>query len=80
MVHAVNRDEGIAKLQEILESFPRDLNAYFRHIIDGVRDVYREEMAKLFLITVEELQPLPLYAFSLLDRETAIIPMQSRLP
>ena len=71
LVHAVNRDEGIAKLQEILESFPRDLNAYFRHIIDGVRDVYREEMAKLFLITVEELQPLPLYAFSLLDRENS---------
>jgi hypothetical protein len=68
---AVNRDEGISKLQDILHKFPPSLEKYFEHIIRGIDPSYKEEMAQIFLITVEEVQPLPLFAFSLLERERA---------
>lgn len=69
LVHAVNRSENIQTLQNILRRFPRDLEAYFAHIIGSIKPNFKEEMAQIFLITVEELQPLPLFAFSLLDLE-----------
>lgn len=66
---AVNRDEGLPMLRKIIHQFPSDLEAYFERIIKTIRPQYLEEMSQIFLITVEELQPLPLYAFSLLEEE-----------
>ncbi|RSL77245.1 hypothetical protein CEP51_009228 [Fusarium floridanum] len=57
------------KFQEILKGFPPDLEEYFKHIISRVNQLYRVEMAKFFLITIFEVQPLPLYAFYLLHNE-----------
>ncbi|KAJ4059318.1 hypothetical protein NW763_006751 [Fusarium oxysporum] len=76
-VHLVTRDlklavkgkETIRKLREIVQEFPKDLEKYFKHIIDRVEPVFQKEMARTFLITVFEVQPLPLYAFYLLDVE-----------
>ncbi|KAI9932532.1 hypothetical protein AWENTII_005169 [Aspergillus wentii] len=69
LVHAVEHDEGPSKLRSILEEFPPDLETYFQSIISRVKPTYREEMARIFLITIEEVQPLPLFAFSLLEKE-----------
>jgi hypothetical protein len=66
---AVNRDEGVPMLRKIIHQFPSDLEAYFERIIKTVRPQYLDEMSQIFLITVDELQPLPLYAFSLLEEE-----------
>jgi hypothetical protein len=67
LIHAVNRDEGVTMLQKIVRQFPADLEEYFKRMIEAVRPQYREEMSRIFLITVDELQPLPLFAFSLLE-------------
>ncbi len=69
LVHAVNRNEGLAMLQRILKQFPKDLESYFERIIQRIKPEYREEMAQIFMITLDQVQPLPLFAFSLLDRE-----------
>lgn len=69
LVHAVNRDEDIQTLQRIFDQLPPDLEAYFEHIIRKIKPGFRAEMAQIFLITIEEVQPLPLFAFSLLERE-----------
>ncbi|KAH6900584.1 hypothetical protein B0T10DRAFT_600858 [Thelonectria olida] len=37
--------------------------------LEAVDTVFREDMARTFLITIFEVQPLPLYAFYLLDEE-----------
>ncbi|KAF2849617.1 hypothetical protein T440DRAFT_499542 [Plenodomus tracheiphilus IPT5] len=66
---AVNRDEGVDMLRKIVHQFPADLERYFKRIIESVRPQYLEEMSQIFLITVDELQPLPLYAFALLEEE-----------
>lgn len=71
LVHAINRNEGLTKLQKIVHQFPSDLEEYFRRIIQGVKPEYREEMARIFLMTIDQVQPLPLFAFSLLDKENA---------
>lgn len=65
----VERGEGIGTLRNIVKEFPRDLEQYFKRIIDRIKDRHKEEMAQIFLVTAHELQPLPLYAFTLLARE-----------
>lgn len=69
LMHAVNRNEGLAMLQKIVRQFPSDLKTYFERIVHGIKPEYREEMARIFLITIDQVQPLPLFAFSLLERE-----------
>ncbi|XXG99970.1 hypothetical protein Hte_006311 [Hypoxylon texense] len=69
LVKAVNHDEASKKLKEIIEEFPKDLEGYFEAVINRIQPPYKREMAQIFLITLEEVQPLPLYAFSLLERE-----------
>lgn len=69
LVRTVNRNEGIPMLRKILDQFPKELEDYFRFIIEGVERPFRKEMAQIFLITIDEVQPLPLFAFSLLEME-----------
>ncbi|KAH5096643.1 hypothetical protein HBI56_137370 [Parastagonospora nodorum] len=69
ILYEVDRDEGILTLQKIVNEFPSDLERYFERIIDRIKDRHKEEMAQTFLVTVHELQPLPLFAFALLERE-----------
>lgn len=69
LVRAINRNEGTAMLHSILHQFPQELEDYFKFMIQGVQKPYRHEMAQICLIVVEQIYPLPLYAFSLLGRE-----------
>lgn len=71
LVYAVKTGESVKKLQEITNEFPRSLEAYFKHMIDNIQPSYQADMAKYFLLAIHELQPLPLFAFSLLDKEQA---------
>ncbi|OAL47401.1 hypothetical protein IQ07DRAFT_633775 [Pyrenochaeta sp. DS3sAY3a] len=66
---AVNRDEGVETLRRIVHMFPPDLESYFERMIKSVRPQYVEEMSQIFLIMGDELNPLPLYAFSLLEED-----------
>jgi hypothetical protein len=65
----VNKNEGVTTPRRIVDEFPADLEECFKLIIDGVKERHQEEMAQIFLVTVHELQPLPLYAFPLLKEE-----------
>ncbi|KAH9862814.1 hypothetical protein J1614_010907 [Plenodomus biglobosus] len=56
-------------LRKIVDRFPAGLEEFFERIIEKIDDLHKEEMAQTFLVTVVELQPLPLYAFKLLERE-----------
>jgi len=67
LVHAVNRDEGVEMLWKIVNLFPADLKAYFERMLKAVKPPYLEEMSRILLIAVDQFQPLPLYAFSLLE-------------
>jgi hypothetical protein len=69
IIHEVDRGEDIETFRKIVDEFPSDLQKYFERIIEKIKDRHKEEMAQTFRITVEELQPLPLYAFALLEQE-----------
>lgn len=69
LVRAVNRDEPGSWLKKIIENFPRDLESYFDQVIKRIKPQFRGDMVRIFLITLEEVQPLPLFAFSLLENE-----------
>lgn len=69
MVKEVNKNEGIDTLHVIVQRFPDDLHEYFETMIMRVPKLHRPDMARILLIAVEEVQPLPLYAFSLLEKE-----------
>ncbi|KAI0159875.1 hypothetical protein GGR52DRAFT_576619 [Hypoxylon sp. FL1284] len=69
LIKAVNRDEGSRKLTQIINEFPKDLESYFEAIVNRIEPHYRREMAQILLLALEQVQPLPLYAFSLLEVE-----------
>ncbi|KAJ0416987.1 hypothetical protein BJY00DRAFT_217081 [Aspergillus carlsbadensis] len=69
IVREAERSEQVATLQRIVDNFPNDLYSYFERMISRIPALHREEMAQNFLIVMEELQPLPLYAFFLLEEE-----------
>ncbi|KAL2842430.1 hypothetical protein BJX68DRAFT_278355 [Aspergillus pseudodeflectus] len=69
IVREAERSEQVATLRKIVDEFPNDLYSYFERMISRIPKLHREEMAQNFLVVVEELQPLPLYAFFLLEEE-----------
>ncbi|KAI0521935.1 hypothetical protein F5B22DRAFT_643516 [Xylaria bambusicola] len=69
IVREAEKCEGVATLRRIVDSFPDDLYEYFERMIKQIPKLHREQMAQIFLIMMEALRPLPLYAFSLLERE-----------
>ena len=69
IIYEVDRDEPLSTLVKIVTQFPANLDEYFKRIIEKIKDVHKEEMAQTFLVTTHELQPMPLYAFALLQQE-----------
>jgi hypothetical protein len=69
IVYEVDRDEPLSTLRKIVDEFPADLGKYFQRIIERIKDQHKEVMAQTFLVTTHKLQPLPLYAFALLEEE-----------
>ncbi|CAI6338167.1 unnamed protein product [Periconia digitata] len=71
IVKEAEKNEGIETLTRVVDNFPDDLHKYFEKIIQKIPKIHREEMAQIFLIVAEELQPLPLYGFALLAQESS---------
>ncbi|KAI1359441.1 hypothetical protein F5Y08DRAFT_79679 [Xylaria arbuscula] len=54
-----------------LEAFPKDLDAYFRHIIDDIPAIYRRRTALTLRIALDADRPLPLSTYYFVDELTA---------
>ncbi|KAI0441725.1 hypothetical protein F4803DRAFT_407988 [Xylaria telfairii] len=68
IIKEAEKNEEAATLRKIVDEFPADLYEYFARMIRRIPKRHHEEMAETFLVVMEELQPLPLYAFALLER------------
>lgn len=64
-----DKGEDFDTLRRIVDEFPSDLDRYFKRMLEKIHPRHKEQMAQIFLITVEELQPLPLFSFALLEKE-----------
>jgi hypothetical protein len=69
IVKEADKNEKIETLRDILAQTPEDLEEYFQIMIEKIPKRHRQDMARIFLLAVEEVQPLPLYAFALLEKE-----------
>lgn len=56
-------------LQRRLNSIPADLEEYFKHMLETIEPVYWEQTTRIFQVTVDAGQPLPLLGYEFLDRE-----------
>lgn len=65
----LEKGESIETLRSIVEIFPCDLDRFFRRLISKVHNRHKEKMGRVFLVAIEELRPLPLYASTLLEQE-----------
>ncbi|KAF8545142.1 hypothetical protein BDD12DRAFT_800766 [Trichophaea hybrida] len=52
-----------------LDEFPPELEEYFRTTLRRIDPIYRKETAEIFLLTVEAVRPVPVYALMFLDSE-----------
>jgi hypothetical protein len=59
----------MSDLERRLGELPGHLEAYFKHMLDTIEDVYRRQTARTFQIMVNASATLPLIAFHFLDHE-----------
>lgn len=62
-------EEEFPLLQRRLDSFPDELEGYFSNIMGRIDKIHREETAKIFLVAVEAVQPIPLLSLKYLNAE-----------
>jgi hypothetical protein len=62
-------EEEYPLLQRRLDNFPDELEKYFENIINRIDKIHRAETARIFLVAVEAVQPLPIVAFKYLSME-----------
>ncbi|KAL1866504.1 hypothetical protein Daus18300_006739 [Diaporthe australafricana] len=66
----LNGKDEYPTLKTVLDAVPLDLFAYFEAIIKKIKHVHRKQMAQIFLVTVDAVSPLPLYAFAFLEQQS----------
>ncbi|KAF8242251.1 hypothetical protein K440DRAFT_639383 [Wilcoxina mikolae CBS 423.85] len=69
LLRDLDSDEGYPLLQRRLNEFPPELEEYFRATLRRIDPIYRKETAQIFLITVDAVRPVPVYALMFLDSE-----------
>lgn len=65
----LTNDDSLSDLQRRLETFPEDLQEFFRHIIKSVDPFYNEKMAGTLSLALQAQGPLRIEIFSLHDFE-----------
>ena len=59
----LTNEDDIMTLQRRLDELPSDLEEYFKKMLTAIDNVYREETAQIFLVTLHATSPLPVMAF-----------------
>ena len=69
LIHDIEGIEDYRLLKQRLDVVLGKLKEYFEKIIDRFDNIHKGEAAQIFLVTIEAIEPPPLYAFTLLDAE-----------
>ncbi|KAI1428998.1 hypothetical protein F5Y12DRAFT_587095 [Xylaria sp. FL1777] len=69
LLKGVSVADDFDDLQRRLDSIPADLEEFFKHMLETIEPVYWEQTTRIFQVTVDAGQPLPLLGYELLDRE-----------
>ncbi|KAI0965555.1 hypothetical protein F4678DRAFT_452367 [Xylaria arbuscula] len=69
LLKGVSAADDFDDLQRRLDSMPGDLEDYFKHMLETIDPFYWEQTMRIFQLTVDADQPLPLLGYELLNRE-----------
>lgn len=67
LLEGLTYHDTLKTLFKRLESFPRDLEEYFRHIFDSIPTIYRAETAQVLMTALGARQPLLAITYSFWD-------------
>lgn len=73
---ALAGNEDYDTLKKILDGLPPDLSAYFKRIVGHINPVFRQDMARIFLLAITAASPIPLYAMTFLDKQWHQVPVK----
>lgn len=66
----ITNGDGVSTLRRRISQLPQDLEAFFKHILDGVDPFYHLQMAQTFKTALQAEEPLSLMVYSLIDQCT----------
>ncbi|KAH0536562.1 hypothetical protein FGG08_006570 [Glutinoglossum americanum] len=69
LLRGLAEGDDVSDMRDRLDSFPGDLEDYFRLMLRAIDPFYREQTARIFQTTIQAVQPLPALAFEFLDKE-----------
>jgi hypothetical protein len=71
LLDGLTNADRIVDLQQRLEALPRDLDEYFEKILFNVDPFYRQQAARMCLVTLQASDVLPLMVYWFIDQEVS---------
>lgn len=69
LLRGLSERDNLQTLRRRLSVMPRDLYEYFRHMLHGIDDVYREHTSRSLLMAIAAREPLPALAYRCMELE-----------
>ena len=67
LMEGLTNADRITDLERRLQSLPTDLEAYFRHMLENIEDVYVQQTVKIFSVALHAVEPLSLMTYAMMD-------------
>ena len=67
LMEGLTNADRITDLERRLQSLPTDLEAYFRHMLENIEDVYVQQTVQTFHIALQAVEPLNLMTYAMMD-------------
>ena len=67
LIEGLTNADRITDLERRLRSLPTDLEAYFRHMLENIEDVYVQQTVQTFHIALQAVKPLNLMTYAMID-------------
>lgn len=67
LMEGLTNADRITDLERRLRSLPTDLEAYFRHMLENIEDVYVQQTVQTFSVALYAVEPLSLMTYAMMD-------------
>ena len=67
LIEGLTNADRITDLERRLQSLPTDLEAYFRHMLENIEEIYVQQTVQTFHIALQAVEPLSLMTYAMMD-------------
>ena len=67
LMEGLTNADRITDLERRLQSLPTDLEAYFRHMLENIEDIYVQQTVQTFHVALQAVKPLSLMTYAMMD-------------